>query len=131
MKKMLFAILLLTWLHPHAQIAPSFDAMYSTMAEYHRSEVNNFIEYDDSGKVISIYGDTVKLIESLLRHTHSLDSVQTEYYKFMQASAKFINCLPDYYKDGKNNRSWVKLWAIMQRNGYGYITQKSTDNCCK
>src|SRR6185312_8174931 len=65
----------------------------------------SYIQYSDSGKVEYIHGDTMEVIQLMLKHLLEKDSIIAQYEQFIAASVGFTNCVPNTYRTGA---AWAK-----------------------
>ena len=67
---------------------------------------------------IEIFGDTMRCIKLLLTELKRRDSVEENLYSIMGAGVEFLNHVPDYWRNSKNNPKWKRYWGLLRKQGY-------------
>lgn len=74
---------------------------------------------------IEIHGDTLRTIKMLIQRLEDSQKREVErevgLYKFIDISVKFLNNIPAYWKDSKNNKTWPKYYAELKKLGYKIV----------
>lgn len=78
---------------------------------------------------IEIIGDTMQAIRNVIKSIKQRDSIEMSLYDLVGASVDFLNHVPDYWKNNKNNCAWSRYWALLRKQGF-YQSKKSKPKPC-
>jgi hypothetical protein len=137
-KQALTIITLLCCLHGRGQSPNIARINYYSIADsnMHIADVEIFdslghlVASKDNGRW-TITNDTVAL-EMMFNAYNRLDSSLNKQwkdidtlYETVKASVKFINCIPDYWKEDKNNCMWQPYWKLLKQLGWESTKSKT------
>ena len=128
-KSALFAIIMLTVGYAKAQESGYIvhvDKANSIMR--FGNEFKFIYQYEDSSgkrsRVIQKYngdieinGDTVKLVQFMMKSLQQKSYSERNLYHYVDASVKFLNSVPDYWKT-KRNKAWLPYKKELNKQGY-------------
>jgi len=78
----------------------------------------NYYSQNDS---IVLHGDTLKLFKLIFSEYKKKDSIINVLTNTIYKGVMWSNVVPDYYRSGKHDCSWVDYFYLLKQIGYDYV----------
>lgn len=88
------------------------------------------VDYESLDSNIKVYGDTVSIIRELIKDLEYRDSVIERRNYIIESSVDALNCIPDYWKDPKQNCKYESFLLVIKELGYTTGPREKQLPCC-